>query len=345
MLFNKNKLKLYEDDFLLRLAEMTENGFTQFEAVKFLFSQYEEVKEHTKMQCLLLLQQGKNLSEIMRYLDYSNHIVMQIHFSEQFGSVNETLKHCYAFNISKKKLKQQFIKTIQYPLVLIIIFIALIITVNHTVLPQFNTMYSSMGVTLSKELIILTEILYFLPRFIIYMIFFIILILIYYFFIFRKSNIKSQISFIKKIPIFNQIYRLYITYRVSSDLSFFLSNGIMMKHVISILEKQDQDQTLSYIASEINKELLKGEALPDAVNKMHLFEHSMIHFMQHGEKNSKLDRELNYYSQYVFKKFEMKIFKLIKSIQPIIFVILGLLIIAMYLVIILPMLQMMEGIQ
>ncbi|WP_414042933.1 competence type IV pilus assembly protein ComGB [Macrococcus animalis] len=345
MLWSNNKLKSYEDDFLMRLSEMTRNGFTQYEAIEFLFSQYEDVKPNIKTSILQHLQQGLALSECLKLLNYSNHIVMQVHFSESFGNVNETLKHCYEYNISKRKLKQQFIKTIQYPLVLIMIFISLIITVNHTVLPQFKSMYSSMGVELSKELVILTNILYMLPQIIIYIIFLIIILIIYYFSIFKKSNIKTQLIIIKKIPIINQLYRLYITYRISSDLSFFLSNGVMMKNVITILEGQKNDIALSYIAASINHSLIKGETLPDAVAGMQLFEKSMIQFMQHGEKNSKLDRELDYYSQYVFKKFELKIFKLIKSIQPIIFIILGLLIIAMYLVIILPMLQMMEGIQ
>ena len=345
MLWNRNKLKLYEDDFLIRLSEMTQNGFTQYEAIKFLFSQYDEVKSSDKKLVLSALEQGQPLSHCLKLLNYSNHIVMQVHFSESFGNVNETLKHCYAYNLSKRKLKQQFIKTIQYPLILIVIFITLIITVNHTVLPQFKNMYSSMGVTLSKELIILTNILYTLPQIIIYTLFLLIFLTFYYFLIFKKSNIKNQLSTIKKIPIINQLYRLFITYRVSAELSFFLSNGVMMKNVISILEGQNNDQTLSYIAACINQELIKGEPLPDAVSKLQLFEKSMIQFMQHGEKNSKLDRELEYYSEYVFKKFELKIFKLIKSIQPIIFIVLGLLIVAMYLVIILPMLQMMEGIQ
>lgn len=345
MLWSRNKLKLYEDDFLIRLSEMTQNGFTQYEAIQFLFSQYDEVKSSDKKLVLSALEQGKPLSECLKMLNYSNHIVMQVHFSESFGNVNETLKHCYAYNLSKRNLKKQFIKTIQYPFILIIIFIALIITVNHTVLPQFKNMYSSMGVNLSTELIILTNILYSLPQIITYILLLLVFITIYYFLIFKKSDIKYQLSTIKKIPLINQLYRLFITYRVSAELSFFLSNGVMMKNVLTILERQKSDLTLSYIAACINHELIKGEALPDAVSKIQLFEKSMIQFMQHGEKNSKLDRELEYYSQYVFKKFELKIFKLIKSIQPIIFIILGLLIVAMYLVIILPMLQMMEGIQ
>lgn len=345
MLWNNNKLKMYEDDFLMRLSEMTQNGFTQYEAISFLFSQYDEVKRGTKDAVLEALRQGQSLSHCLKLLNYSNHIVMQVHFSESFGNVNETLKHCYDYNISKRQLKQQFIKTIQYPLVLILIFIALIITVNHTVLPQFKSMYQSMGVELSQELIILTNILYMLPQLIIYCLGLLTFIIIFYYFVFKKSNIKTQLSIIKGIPLINQLHRLLLTYRISSDLSFFLSNGVMMKNVITILEGQNKDATLSYIASTINQSLMKGETLPDAVAGMQLFEKSMIQFMQHGEKNSKLDRELDYYSQYVFKKFELKIFKLIKSIQPIIFMILGLLIVAMYLVIILPMLQMMESIQ
>ncbi len=63
----------------------------------------------------------------------------------------------------------------------------------------------------------------------------------------------------------------------------------------------------------------------------------MVKFMQQDEKSGKLDIELKLYSQMLLQKFEDKVIKHTKFIQPIIFFILGLFIVSLYLVIMLSM--------
>lgn len=344
-MWQTNKLKEYQNDFLLRVAELTENGFTQYEAVKFLFSQYDKVKIPIKNQCLSEMKEGRQLSEILSKLNYPVTITLQIYFSEQYGEINKTLRECYQYSVTKKESINHFIKSVQYPLVLIAIFFLLIIIVNQTVLPQFKMMYESMGIKISRELSIMTTILYILPDLVISIVIFLITVSIFIFFIMKYATIQQKLWLIKKVPILNSLYRKYITYRVSLELSFFLSNGISMIKIIDIFEEQNKDNVIQYIGEEIKNELLKGMSLAKAVESVHLFEHSMLGFIEHGEKNSKLDMELKYYSDYIFKKLEAQILNYIKWIQPLVFAALGVLIITLYLVIILPMLQMMSGIQ
>lgn len=338
-------LYMYDKDFLLRLNEMTQNGFTLYEAMKFLFSQYEEVNHDIKVNCLEMIQQGDPLSKVLNDLKYSNDIVMQVQFAEQYGDVNMALSKCYQFLVSKSELYKHLLKTVQYPLILIIIFIALILTVNATVLPQFESMYASMNVKVGIEIKVMTFILFMLPNIIYMIITLFIIFLLYYYYMFRRLSVEYQLKIVFRLPFIKTIYRLYITYRFSEMLSFFLSNGVMMKRIIEILELQDRNKVFKYSAHQINNRLIKGSDLKEAVYQLNLYEPSIINFMAHGEKNSKLDKELKYYSEFIFRKFEMQLFKYIKTIQPVIFAVLAILIITMYLVIILPMLQMMEGIK
>ncbi|RXK19353.1 competence type IV pilus assembly protein ComGB [Macrococcus sp. DPC7161] len=344
-IFLKKPFKRYQIDFLLRTAELLESGFTFYESTVFLLNQYDKIQQTYKVDILSAIEKGATISEIYNQLLYSNHIVMQIYYSEQYGDVIETLKKCHLYALTQKMLMNQLIKTIQYPLLLICIFIGLILTVNQTVLPQFQSMYEAMGIQLSKELLWITTILFMLPKFLFVILIVIGLCIIYYFYFFKNKDIEKQILIIKKIPFLNKLYKLFITYKFSKDLSFFLSNGVMLIQIMDVLVKQDKDKLNQFIAYKINNDLSKGIQLVDSIEKLNLFETTFTHFISHGEKNSKLDIELSYYSQYVFEKLQFKIFKMIKSIQPVIFIILGLLIVAMYLIIILPMLQMMEGIK
>lgn len=344
-LIYKNRLRMYHKDFLIRISEMTRNGFTLYETVAFLNTQYIEIEEGIKKEALKLLESGKQLSELLDYYEYSDDIVMQIQFAEQYGDVNTSLVRCYDYLESKSKLVSQLIKTIQYPLILILIFIALIFTVNFTVLPQFQSMYDTMDIDVGIEIKIMTAILFSLPYIIYSFIFLIIAFLLAYTFYYKKQPVARQLKLLYSIPLIRDLYRLYITYRFSEMLSFFLSNGVMMKRILHILSSQNKNEVLHYIALNINGKLLEGRSLPDAVKEMNIFEPSLVQFMEHGERNSKLDKELKYYSEFIFSRFQHRLLRCIKAIQPIIFIVLTLLIVTMYLVIILPMLQMMEGIK
>ncbi|TDL97885.1 type II secretion system F family protein [Macrococcus brunensis] len=344
-MWSTNRLKQFEDDFLLRTAELLDNGFTLYAAVQFLFSQYDGIKRDIKEESLLLLENGRPLSDVLTHLKYKNHIVLQVYFAEQYGDINRSLMECHQYNQSQKTSRQQFLKTIQYPLILISIFFGLIMVVNQTVLPQFKNMYDSMGIAISPELTFMTTILFLLPKLLIILLVSFFLLVAGYMLIFRRAEIERQLWLLKRVPIINSLHRKLLTYRVSSELSFFLANGIAMLKIIEIFKSQDKDRLLKYIGEEIDGSLLSGYSLPDAVTRLNLLESSLIHFIQHGEQNSKLEIELKYYSGYIFKKFENQILQYIKWIQPIVFMLLALLIITLYLVIILPMLQMMSGIQ
>ncbi|WP_133450739.1 competence type IV pilus assembly protein ComGB [Macrococcus bovicus] len=344
-MWSTNRLKQYEDDFLLRTAELLDNGFTLYAAVQFLFSQYDGIKQEVKEESLLLLEAGRPLSDVLSTLNYKNHITLQVYFAEQYGNINQSLLECYQYNQSQKTSRQQFLKTIQYPLILISIFFGLIMVVNQTVLPQFKNMYDSMGIAISPELLFMTTILFVLPKLLIVLLAFSFLLVAGYFVVFKKAEIARKLWLLKRVPVINSLHRKLLTYRVSSELAFFLSNGIAMLKIIEIFKGQDKDLLLKYIGEEIDDSLLSGYSLPDAVSRLNLLEPSLIHFIQHGEQNSKLEIELKYYAGYIFKKFESQIMQYIKWIQPVVFLLLALLIVTLYLVIILPMLQMMSGIQ
>lgn len=120
------------------------------------------------------------------------------------------------------------------------------------------------------------------------------------------------------------------------------SNGIESKEIINILKNQELDLELQFLGSEIERLLLAGESMSDAVKEIQLLDHRIIPFIKHGEYNSNVGKELSLYSEYVLEGIIFKLEKLTRRIQPIIFIILGFLVICLYLVIVLPVFQMMS---
>lgn len=108
---------------------------------------------------------------------------------------------------------------------------------------------------------------------------------------------------------------------------------------------QTKDDFLKYIGHSINQSLVSGMTFPNSIKKLECFESNFIHYINHGENKSKLDLELYYYSLFMLDTLEKTFLKHLKWIQPVVFGVLALLIVTLYLIIILPMLQMVQGIK
>ena len=66
--------------------------------------------------------------------------------------------------------------------------------------------------------------------------------------------------------------------------------------------------------------------------------------IKHGQENGKLEQELLFFSQHCVVNMEEQIEKCIKMIQPVLYLFIGFLVVSMYLAILLPMFNLLDGI-
>ena len=71
----------------------------------------------------------------------------------------------------------------------------------------------------------------------------------------------------------------------------------------------------------------------------------MIIFVEEGEKKGRVEIEMKLYSEMILSQIEQLIHLIIKFIQPIVFSLIAILIVSLYLVIMLPMFDLMQTIK
>nr|WP_263313179.1 competence type IV pilus assembly protein ComGB [Mammaliicoccus sp. Marseille-Q6498] len=332
--------------FLSRLSDMLKQGFTLMECIQLLSDQFPQLnKNQINSKLVEIVRNTGQLHEILTYLNYPQVIITQIYFGEQYGNLIETIDHSIMYLKKIEEVRGKFIKTIQYPALLFFIFFMLLIAVNQTIIPQFSEIYQSMNVEISTSLKILTIIFSYLPTTIISTFLLLLLIILLIYLNYTGRDVSKKIVFFNKIPIINAYVSMYRSYRLSRDFSFFIQNGINLHKIIEIYMFQTKDELLKYIGLFINRSMESGDAFPDAIKNLGCFDNTLIHYIKHGENKSKLDLELYYFSIFMLDKLEKTIIQHLKWIQPIVFGTLALLIVTLYLIIILPMLQMVEGIK
>ncbi|WP_232153290.1 competence type IV pilus assembly protein ComGB [Staphylococcus gallinarum] len=332
-------------DFVKRLNILLRHGFTLSESLTFLFEQVELKSSTLKQDLYASVKKGFGCSEIFAILKFPKSIIMLVYFSEIFGDLTLYLNNVEDFLLRNYKIKQNFYKTVQYPLVLLSFFIIMIMILNYTIIPEFKSLYLNMGVELSVLQITLTSIIFNLPLILLLIVIIISLIVILSICYYRSCSVAKKIQLISKLPILRKLFIRYKTYRLATEFSLFYKNGISLQSIVEIYANQESDPYLNYLSNIINLGLQKGLNLSDVLKETGCFEPGLIKFIKAGEKEGKLEIELKLYSEIIISKIEKQLQTIIKFIQPIIFVILAGLIVILYLVIMLPMFELMQTIK
>ncbi|MBN6755481.1 MULTISPECIES: competence type IV pilus assembly protein ComGB [Staphylococcus] len=338
-LSEKNKITL-----LIKLKDLLDRGYTLSEACLFLI-QYTNIKNRQlKLQIETELNNGAGCAKILRLLNYPKSIVTLINFAEIFGDLTITLPHAYEYLVKNYKSKQRFLKTIQYPALLLIVFLIMLIILNHTIIPEFQNLYSSMDVSISPLQLYLSLFITNLPSYFLYSSIIFILIILGIFIIYRKSSIEIKHKILLSIPIISKFFKYYKTFYLASELSLFYKNGITLQKIVEIYAKQ-QDEYLIFLANEISKGIQQGLNLSEVLKHLQCFEKNLIIFVEEGEKKGRLEIEMKLYSEMILSQIEQLIHLIIKFIQPIVFSLIAILIVSLYLVIMLPMFDLMQTIK
>ena len=324
--------------FIRRLYELIEHGYMLEDSIEFLLFQYDvslEIIDSVKLE----LSHGKKLSDLLRYLGYSNFVISKMRFAEDYGSIEEMLVEIENYLRIKKEQKEKVIKTLRYPLILTIALITLIMVFNLLVIPQFENIYTSSSIKMDIQTIILIKIVYYTPKIISILVMLSIIVVVYMLYIkkYRKNIYLNTLMYIPKIKVYA---RLYYSYKFTLELSLFLMCGFSLKTALEVIIEENYDYYLTYFSKKIIKDLDKGLSFEEAIASIKFFDKSVEKFVVHGINNGLIDKELRLFSELMLDTFLTSLDKMLRKFQPVLFAILALVIIGLYMVILMPIFNM-----
>ena len=324
--------------FIRRLYELIEHGYMLEDSIEFLLFQYDvslEIIDSVKLE----LSHGKKLSDLLRYLGYSNFVISKMRFAEDYGSIEEMLVEIENYLRIKKEQKEKVIKTLRYPIILTIALITLIMVFNLLVIPQFENIYTSSSIKMDIQTIILIKIVYYTPKIISILVMLSIIVVVYMLYLkkYRKNIYLNTLMYIPKIKVYA---RLYYSYKFTLELSLFLMCGFSLKTALEVIIEENYDYYLTYFSKKIIKDLDKGLSFEEAIASIKFFDKSVEKFVVHGINNGLIDKELRLFSELMLDTFLTSLDKMLRKFQPVLFAILAIVIIGLYMVILMPIFNM-----
>ncbi|WP_040208037.1 competence type IV pilus assembly protein ComGB [Neobacillus jeddahensis] len=331
-------------NFLKRTGELLARGYPIAAAIESIAFQLPLKRREELYESLVELKKGTPFHLALHNLGFNKDLIGYVYFAEQHGSFADALLEGSELALLKDRDVQKLLKLLQYPLLLIIITACLFIFIENTLLPRFTTLFASLGL----EENFFTKVIYafdqYFPKAIGAVFLTLLLSAVYYFFVFRKRSVLQQRSLLAHIPIAGRILKLLFTHYFSIQLSFLLSGGISVSEALILFEKNKRQPFYSHIAAEIKNRLITGEKLDTILGSFSFFEKEFPMIVKHGQENGKLEQELLFFSKHCVSLMEGLIEKWLKTIQPVLYLFIGFLVVSMYLAILLPMFHLLDGI-
>lgn len=330
--------------FLKRIGELLEEGYTFSESIHLVLPFHTDQYKETSHLIHQLIRNGDGISEIFKLLGFSNRMLVSLYVAEESGDIAKCLAHQakYLSSITETKKKMQQILT--YPLVLFLFLSGMMVGFRNYFLPNLLSMQTEPNEESSLFIKLLPYVAVRLPDVFIGIFAILILAGATSFMIYRFISPRKKVMFINRVPLFNRFFFLWKTQQITLELGSLLNSGLTIQDGLAVLKQQNNDLLLQEISRQLRYHVQRGEPFHVAVRLQSYLPKEFPMYIQHGETSGHLATELLLYSDNLMNYLEGKMNSSFQFIQPMMFLIIAICIIAAYLALLLPMYQMIDSI-
>ncbi len=329
--FNNNFLK-YQYEVLKLFYVLAKQGFTISEALPIV------IKRYPNLDWINRFEQGNSFDQILSDEHFDPDAILVFSLSIRSSSVEEALRQSLLIIDSKLRKRQEFLEIIKYPIMLIGISTAAIIFVVVFLIPQFTAILQSMD-AYDGGVLIVFAIFHIMPfvLFVVIILCFCISLYIYKLDSYRRFKLFIRFRVTKNmyLALYNQVFIL--------NLTNLMRTNMHLSDVLELLANQKQNYILASECQKIVNGLSCGDLMSDSLTKDY-YQPELIELIKQGELTGMLMYNIATYNEMLQLQNEEKTKRFLFLIQPIFYSLFGILILALYAAIFIPMFKLMDSI-
>src|SRR5699024_4123873 len=153
----------------------------------------------------------------------------------------------------------------------------------------------------------------------------------------KKQSALKRAVMLARLPLIGKLYTVYQTSYFALEWGKMFKQGVEIRPILAFMAEVESHSLVASLANDLNDKLTKGKLLAEELENYQflLAEFSLI--VMQGEVKGKLGEELLLYSQLLTKKMVETVERWIQWIQPVVFLFIAILIMAIYIALFLPM--------
>lgn len=336
-MWRKNKLtRKQRIDFVHLLGDLLENGFSLQQAFDFFMNAnlFDSSILDTVQQDL---HEGKSLAASFSQMNYSNDQVLQIELAESHGNLSQTLLGIAEQMRLVQRQRENFLKAVSYPLLLLVFLIVILLGMRFFLLPQLL----DSGMIRAEDFSV--QLIESVPLIGMGMIILLLFLVLGWQSWGRRKDYLVRFRFLAKIPLIGSLFSNYYSAYFALEWGKLFHQGLELQQIIECLLVIDGKSLMQELAADLKVRLGQGNTLAEELKRYPFLTKEFSRIVFQGEARGNLAKELLTYSQLVWRRFFNQLEFLCSWLQPLVFLIVALLIVSLYLTMLLPLTNL-EGI-
>lgn len=328
--------KKKQAQFIKRLSTLLSEGYTFYDSLVMLLPHHVKASEEASSTLKVHLKNGEGVTTLLMTLGIPKSYLLSIQMAESHGRLHQALRSLHTHIAMLDRAKASLKKVVVYPVFLFCMLAGLFLAFRIYFLPNMQMLADSRKNSTSSSSLNWTTLLLHLPDALVVVSIVVIFIALTSKWLIQRNSYKQQVTILLKIPILSIWMKLFWTKSFSQELGTLLASGLSLQHALDVLRNQTYQPYLQVISESIYTSILMGDSLKHAVQIAECFLDDFPTYISHGEISGHLDRELLIYSELLNEQTEAALAKSLSFVQPVLFGVLAICILAAYLSILLP---------
>lgn len=329
--------------FLKRIGALLEEGYSLKDALKFLkkMEKGESLKWIKTIQKGLL--KGYSFHHQLEELDFSSKVCAQIYLGSQTENYGRIISKCGEQLLERVEKEKKFKSLATYPIVLLLFLVGMMLLMRFMVLPHMETLLSTTGSNSTIYSNGLVWLVYYSPQILLSSISLAVICWVSSRQYFKNKSVFEKVTLLSKVPFLSRYLKDYYTNFFFTEWGNLFQNGYSFQEIVTLM-KGDQASPLLRESGDILAEEMKlGKTIPESLVNFPFIHPEGREIVTHGENLGKLSTEMLVYADFCENELNQRVEKIMASLQPIIFVFVALVIVAIYGALMLPVFSIMEG--
>jgi len=268
---------------------------------------------------------------------FSDLFIAMIHVGENTGMLDDAFKRLSDILELERDTKRRLKQAMRYPTFVVVALLAALMVVNFLVIPKFASVFSRMG----ADLPFLTQVLVGTSNF---------LLGYWYILLFAvaalgllvrqwKQTEQGRITWDRyklKIPVIGPLLELITLSRFARNFASMLSAGMPVTHALTVVADATDNAWISVHIKDMRSGIERGESLLRTARQSEMFTPLILQMIAVGEETGSVDDMLNNVADFYDEDVDYGLKRLAESIEPILIVAMGILVLILALGVFLP---------
>ena len=338
--------------FLTQLSTYIKSGITLIESLRILTRQYKKNKKYQKALNMIIydLTMGETFSDAMAKQGefFPRLLINMIKTAEMTGELPEVLDDMANYYTNTEKTRKQMISALTYPIIILVVALAVVTFIMMFVVPKFVAIYESMDATkIPKFTLFVIAVSDFLEANIIIILIAAVIILLLYSYLYKNSKIVRTVSqwifmhipVVKHIIIYNEVTMFTKTF------GSLLAHNVFITDSMEVLNKVTGNEIYKMLILDTISNLARGNTISTAFKDHWAFPIPAYEMLVTGEKTGRLPEMMMKVSDYYQELHANTVTRLKAFLEPILIIFLTVIVGVIVLAVVIPMFSMYEAIQ